>query len=138
MKSNLLSQEEWDIYCIYGVSSCYIQLYTPSTSDFLGRKKSSVSGLYSWIQPSETPYIHYIYIVELYRDSDIFKTTLRVRPFDLSSHRGLRQVLASPMGRESPRVNVTAYAQGLIIFYSYIFMEIISFIQQVGYLDNLL
>ena len=34
MKSNLLSQEEWDIYCIYGVSSCYIQLYTPSTSDF--------------------------------------------------------------------------------------------------------
>ena len=29
MKSNLLSQEEWDIYCIYGVSSCYIQLYSP-------------------------------------------------------------------------------------------------------------
>ena len=34
MKSNLLSQEEWDIYCIYGVSSCYIQLYSPDTEDF--------------------------------------------------------------------------------------------------------
>ena len=32
----------------------------------------------------------YIYILELYRDPDIMKTTLRVRPFDLSSHRGLR------------------------------------------------
>ena len=31
-----------------------------------------------------------IYILELYRDPDILKTTLRVRPFDLSSHRGLR------------------------------------------------
>ena len=88
---------KWDIYCIYGVFSWYIQQYTPSTSAFfrprpffaiawqfaggrrrpsassdppancqaiakkgLGRKNASVSGVYCWINPSKTPYIHYI------------------------------------------------------------------------------
>ena len=53
-----------------------------------------------------------------YRISGYFVnfTTKYFRPFTLSSSGGLRWGWASPMGRDSPKANVTVYAEGLMKF----------------------
>ena len=61
-------KEKWDIYCIYGFSSCYMQQYSPSTSDFFrprpaaSDEKNPRSRGYIAVYSPPRPHIYITYI----------------------------------------------------------------------------
>ena len=83
------------ILYIWGLVGLYTAIqrldlgFFSSSACGLGRKKSSVSGLYSCIQPSQTPYIHYIYIQSIFRIGFLVLNQIGVLPDSFSKSGGL-------------------------------------------------